>query len=93
MSSGSNAESLKQIDEKFLKSLKIGDRLFHYPPKGSGEESFQDSPSAEYTLYSVIDLPTETDLVLIRAFDEKEIRENMARSRLLAGDWWYNPEF
>ena len=93
MSPASNAESLKQVDEQFLKKIKVGDRLFHYPQKGTAERSFEESPSAEYSLYSVIDLPDETHIVMLRAFDENETREKFSRTKLLAGDWWHNPEF
>jgi hypothetical protein len=38
----------------------------------------------------VIDLPTEDDVVLVKAFDEKEERHNFSKKELLSGDWWYN---
>jgi hypothetical protein len=92
MSSKTDSPDLQQIDKIFLKDLSIGDRLFHYPPKGDADSSFRESPSAEYTLYTVIDLPTTDDIVLLRAFDEKEEKKNFSRSEILSGDWWYMPE-
>jgi hypothetical protein len=83
-------ENLKQVDAHFLKNIKVGDRLFHYPPVGDAQTSFAESPSAKYSLYSVIALPTEDDVTLIRSFDEKEKPENFSRPNLLGGDWWYN---
>ena len=78
------------VDPSFVKHLQVGSRLFHYPSKGSPEKSFTESPSAEYTLYSVIDLPTEDDVVMVKAFDEKEERHNFSKKDLLSGDWWHN---
>jgi len=43
-------------------------------------------------MYSVVDVPTENDIVLTRAFDRKEEKESYTRDDLLAGEWWYNPE-
>jgi hypothetical protein len=81
-------ENLKQVDAHFLKDLKVGDRLFHYPQAGDAETSFIESPSAKYTLYSVIGLPTEDDVTMIRSFDEKEKPESFSRNDLLDGQWW-----
>ncbi len=93
MPSTSDAAALKQVDKVFLDSLRVGDRLFHYPPKGNAAESFEKSPSAQYTLYSVIGIPTEKDIILSRAFDEEEAKRSYDPSELLSGDWWYNPAF
>ena len=84
---------LKQIDKTFLRTLKIGDRLFHYPTKGNAAESFEESPSAEYMLYSVIDIPGKNEITLIGTFDEGEIKRSYDPSELLSGAWWYNPDF
>jgi hypothetical protein len=83
-------ENLKQVDAHFLKNIKPGDRLFHYPPAGDAQTSFAESASAKYTLYSVIGLPTEDDVTLLGSFDEKENPENFSRPGLLNGEWWYN---
>ena len=93
MASESNTGSLKLVNEQFLARIKIGDRLFHYPRKGTAEESFEESSSAEHTLYTVIDIPDGTDIVMVRAFDKNEDRQHFSRKQLLAGDWWYNPDF
>lgn len=84
--------NLKPVNKNFIDHLHPGDRLFHYPRKGNAEQSFAQSPSAEYTLFSVIDLPTEDDVVLLRAFDKEEEKQQFSRSALLAGDWWYIEE-
>ena len=84
---------LKPVDKTFLEKAKPGSRLFHFPRTGDAEASFEKSPSAEYTLYSVIEIPTEKDLTLVRAFDKKEVKKNFSREELTAGDWWYNPDF
>jgi hypothetical protein len=93
MRSSPDTVTLKQVDQVFLDSLRIGDRLFHYPPKGNAEKSFKKSPSAEQTLYSVIEIPTEKDIILIGAFDKEETKRSYEPSELLSGDWWYNPDF
>ena len=83
---------LRKTDKAFIDKLKVGDRLFHFPSKGGAEQSFRESPSAEYTLYSVIDLPDKKDITLMKAFDQKEGRKNFSRDQLLSsGDWWFNP--
>jgi hypothetical protein len=76
-----DSESLKQVDAHFLKNIRVGDRVF------------QQSPSIEFTMYSVIGLPTDADLILMGAFDENEEPQQFTRKSMLAGDWWYNPLF
>jgi hypothetical protein len=88
-----DSESLKQVDAHFLKNIKVGDRLFHYPFHEDAEKSFEKSPSAEFTMYSVIGLPTDADIVLIGAFDETEKPQQYTKKSMLAGSWWYNPLF
>jgi hypothetical protein len=85
-------QALQPVDEGFLQRLQPGAHLFHYPRQGDANTSFRKSPSAEYTMYSVIDVPTENDIVLTRSFDEKEEKRSYTRDDLLAGEWWYNPE-
>lgn len=85
--STANNNPLHPLDEKFLKSIKEGDRLFYYPDKG-GLQSGQEINVAEYTLYSVIDLPTENEVTLLGAFDLQEKRKIIARRDLLNGRWW-----
>jgi len=92
MTSTTKSPDLKQLDKAFLKDLSVGERLFHYPKKGDAGASFAKSPSAEQTMYRVIDLPTADDVVLLRAFDEQEEKKNYSRADLLTGDWWYQPE-
>ena len=87
-----DTEALLPVDEHFLQRLMPGSHLFHYPRVGDAATSFRKSPSAEYTMYSVIEVPTENDIVLTRAFDEKEEKRSYTRDELLAGEWWYNPE-
>ena len=84
--------NLQPVDENFLQQLRVGAHLFHYPRQGDAATSFSKSPSAEYTMYSVIDVPTESDIVLTRSFDEQEEKKSYTWDDLLAGDWWYNPE-
>jgi hypothetical protein len=87
-----SATELRKTDQAFIDKLKVGDRLFHFPSKGGAGQSFRESPSAEYTLYSVIDLPDGNDVTLMKAFDQKEGRKNFSRDKLLSsGDWWFNP--
>ena len=76
------------VDKAFLTGLRRGDRLFHFARKGNAEQSFATSPSAEETLYSVIDLPSEDEVVLLRAFDKDEQKHSFSHADLLAGDWW-----
>ena len=92
MATHTDTEALLPVDENFLQRLMPGSHLFHYPRVGDAEKSFRKSPSAEYTMYSVIDVPTENDIVLTRAFDQKEEKRSYTRDDLLAGEWWYNPE-
>ena len=91
MSSHIDNTTLMPVDEGFLERLLPGTHLFHYPRQGNATTSFQKSPSAEYTMYSVVDVPTEDDIVLIRSFDEQERKKAFARDDLLSGEWWYNP--
>lgn len=86
------AAALQPVDEGFLERLAPGMHLFHYPRQGDAARSFSKSPSAEYTMYSVLDIPTENDIVLTRSFDEKEKKVSYTWDDLLAGEWWYNPE-
>ena len=51
---------LVPVDDRFLKRLQVGDRLFYF------------SAPEDYTLYSVVDLPAEQEVVLLGAFDEAE---------------------
>ncbi len=84
--------ALQPVDEGFLERLEPGMHLFHYPRRGDAAQSFRKSPSAEYTMYSVLAIPTESDFVLIRSFDEEEKKVAYTWDDLLAGEWWYNPE-
>jgi len=84
--------ALQPVDQGFLERLTPGMHLFHYPRQGDAADSFRKSPSTEYTMYSVIAIPTENDFVLTRSFDEKEKKESFTWDDLLAGEWWYNPE-
>jgi hypothetical protein len=43
-------------------------------------------------MYSVLAIPTESDFVLSRSFDEEEKKVAYSWDDLLAGEWWYNPE-
>jgi hypothetical protein len=90
--SSPHADALQPVDENFLQQLRIGAHLFHYPRRGDAATSFRKSASAEYTMYSVVDVPTENDIVLTRAFDEKEGKKSYTWDDLLGGEWWYNPE-
>jgi hypothetical protein len=83
--------ALKPVDKAFLEHIHPGSRLFHFPRTGDAETSFEKSPPAAYTLYSVIEIPTDKDLTLIRAFDKKEVKKIFSREELTAGDWWYTP--
>jgi len=83
---------LQPVDVNYLQQLRIGAHLFHYPWQGDAATSFKKSPSAEYTMYSVVDVPTENDIVLTRSFDEQEEKKSYTWDDLLAGEWWYNPE-
>jgi hypothetical protein len=74
----SNASPLVPVDDRFLKRLKVGDRLFYF------------STPDDYTLYSVVDLPTEQDVVLLGAFDEAEKKTKLTHAELLSGGWKYN---
>lgn len=85
--SAAKSNPFHPLDEKFLKSIKEGDRLFHYPHKGNIPSS-QESNIAEYILYSVIDLPTENDVTLLGAFDLQERKKIISRRDLLNGQWW-----
>ncbi|HVU53746.1 MAG TPA: hypothetical protein VHD83_01770 [Puia sp.] len=87
-----DSNALQPVDENFLQQVRVGAHLFHYPRQGDANTSFKKSPSAEYTMYSVIDVPTENDIVLTRSFDEKEEKKSYTWDDLLAGEWWYNPE-
>jgi hypothetical protein len=73
--------------------IMVGDRVFHYPFCESDENSFQQRPSTEFTMYSVISLPTYSDIVLIGAFDETEEPQQFTRKSMLAGNWWFNRLF
>jgi hypothetical protein len=77
-----------QVDPSFLKNIRIGSQLFHYRNRGNADRSFAHSPSAEYTLYSVIDIIAENEVVMVKAFDETEQKKNYSHSELLSGDWW-----
>ncbi|MHA4812604.1 hypothetical protein ACX0G9_31210 [Flavitalea flava] len=79
------------LDKTYVEHLRVGDRLFHYPPRGNDETSFKKSPSPEYSLYSVIDLPAEDVIVMVRAFDTGEEKQQFSRSDLLSGQWWRGP--
>ena len=87
-----DGQTLLPVDKHFLLHLRSGAHLFHYPRQGDAETSFQKSPSAEYTLYSVIDVPTGNEVILARSFDKTEVRKSYTREELLAGEWWYNPD-
>jgi hypothetical protein len=80
------------VDAAFLKKIHIGSQLFHYPNKGSAGNSFTQSGSPEETLYSVIDLPTTDDVVMVKAFDPAEKKHNFSKRELLSGDWWHRKE-
>ena len=84
--------ALQPVDEGFLERLEPGMHLFHYPRMGNAAQSLRKSPSAEYTMYSVLAIPTESDFVLSRSFDEAEKKVSYSWDDLLAGEWWYNPE-
>lgn len=92
MSNSIDTTALLPVDEGFLERLMPGTHLFHYPRQGDDKTSFKKSPSAEYTMYSVVDVPTENDIVLMRSFDEKEAKRSYTWDDLLAGEWWYNPD-
>ena len=79
----------KLVNRSFLDQLRVGSRLFHYPTKGDAAASFEKSPSVEYTLYSVIDLPTVDEVVLLGLFDQQEKKKAVSRDDLLNGEWWY----
>lgn len=87
-----DSQALVPVDENFLQRILPGTHLFHFPRQGDAKTSLSKSPSAEYTMYSVIDVPTENDIVLTRSFDEKEGKKLYTLDDLLAGEWWYNPE-
>jgi hypothetical protein len=87
-----DSAALQPVDEGFLQRVQPGTHLFHYSRQGDAKTSFRKSPSAEYTMYSVIDVPTENDIVMSRSFDEKEKKKSYTWDDLLAGEWWYNPE-
>jgi hypothetical protein len=80
------------MDASFIKKIHIGSQLFHYPQKKSPHNSFAESPSPEETLYSVIDLPTADDVVMVKAFDPSEQRHSFSRADLLSGEWWHRKE-
>jgi hypothetical protein len=92
MSTPTDSTALLPVDENFLQKLLPGTHLFHYPRQGDAGTSFSKSPSAEYTMYSVIDVPTEDDIVLTRSFDQTEAKKLYSRDDLITGEWWYNPE-
>ena len=79
----------KRVDRSFLDQLRVGSRLFHYPANGDATSSFEKSASVEHTLYSVIDLPTVDEVVLLGLFDQQEKKKAVTRDELLNGEWWY----
>jgi len=92
MASIDDTVSLQPVDEGFLERLEPGMHLFHYPRQGDAAASFRKSPSAEYTMYSVVEISTENDVVLTGSFDQEEKKKSYTWDDLLAGEWWYNPE-
>ena len=92
MTTHRDSTTLQPVNEHFLQQLRPGAHLFHYPRQGDAATSFQKSPSAEYTMYSVLDVPTDNDIILSRSFDEKEAKKSYTRDELLAGEWWYQPK-
>ena len=80
------------VDSSFIKNIHIGSQLFHYPHEKSPNKSFAESPSPEETLYSVIDLPTADDVVMVKAFDPSEKKHIFSRAELLSGEWWHRKE-
>jgi hypothetical protein len=82
----------RPLDKKFLKSLKVGDRLFHYPNQGDVKSSFDESAPAKYTLYSVIDLPTNDEVTVLGSFDQQGKKKVISREELLNGEWWHSAD-
>ena len=74
---GSEASPLLPVDDRFLQRLKVGDRLFYF------------STPDDYILYSVVDLPTKQEVVLLGAFDEAEKKKRLMHTELLSGAWKY----
>lgn len=75
----SNASPLAPVDDRLLKRLQVGDRLFYF------------SAPDDYVLYSVVDLPAEREVVLLGAFDETEKKKKVTHADLLSGAWKYAP--
>ena len=73
----SEASPLVPVDDRFLKRLQVGDRLFYF------------SAPDDYVLYSVVDLPAEREVVLLGAFDEAEKKKKLTHADLLSGAWKY----
>ena len=74
-----------RVDNHFLKSLRVGSRIFKYK-KNDG--------SGDYILYTVLSLERGEGLVLINPFDKKEKPLKIAKQKLLSDPHWhYNPEF
>ena len=88
----SKSTSPVPVDASFIKKIHIGSQLFHYPHKKSPDNSSAQSLSPEETLYSVIDLPTADDVVMVKAFDPSEQRHSFSRTDLLSGEWWRRKE-
>lgn len=79
MKHSSDASPLVPVDARFLGRLKVGDRLFYF------------SSADEYTLYSVVELPTAREVVLLGAFDEGETKKKVTHAELLSGKWKHDP--
>jgi hypothetical protein len=73
----SEASPLVPVDNSFLQRLQVGDRLFYF------------SAPDDYILYSVVDMPTKQEVVLLGAFDEAEKKKKLTRAELLSGAWKY----
>jgi hypothetical protein len=71
----STTSPLIPVDDRFLQRLQVGDRLFYF------------SAPNDYTLYSVVDLPAEGEVVLLGAFDKAEKKKKLTHADLLSGAW------
>jgi hypothetical protein len=79
MKHSSDPSPLVPVDARFLGRLKAGDRLFHF------------SSADNYTLYSVVELSTEQEVILLGAFDEAEKKKRVTHAQLLSGEWKHDP--